>query len=188
MVVVEFARVPAPKSQPAAVERERQLCLVFCRRRFRRHLRLEGKPGNEIRIVKNDLHVEHALFKFRGKNHHSADGLRLTKPLDLSQLLRQPLEERTRFVQRQRGVHLLAEFGLDTGIIARVDQLDELVGHFRGTIRPLSRCRLGGENRYRENHNDRQNARMAKAFQERSAGFVKFGKVLAALPAALRSR
>ena len=42
------------------------------------------------------------------------------------------------FVQRQRRVHFLVEIGLDASVIARVDQLRELVGNFRVTIRPLS--------------------------------------------------
>jgi hypothetical protein len=117
----------------------------FFRRGFRRHLRLKGKPGNQTTTVQHDLHVECALFKLRPKHTRLADGLRPAEFPDSSHLLRQPLEERGRFVQRQRGVHRLVELGLDAGVIARVDQLDELVGQFRVPIRLLSRYGLDRE-------------------------------------------
>src|SRR5439155_167979 len=88
------------------------------------HMRLELQPGNQATTVQRDLHVERVLFKLRGENHRLADDLRLAELLDFSHLLLQPTEERARFIQRQRRVHLLVEFGLDARVIARVDQLD----------------------------------------------------------------
>ena len=121
-----------------------------------RHMRREGKPGNLATIVQRDLHVERVLFKLRGENHRIAVKQGLAEFLDSSHLLCQPPKELARFVQRQRRAHLLVEIGLDAGVIARVDQLDELVGPFRVTIRPLSRRSLREEKHCRENREDRQ--------------------------------
>ena len=86
--------------------------------------------------------------------------------LDFSKLLRHTLEELARFVQRQQRAHLLVEFGLDAGVIARVDQLHELVGHFCVTIRPLSPRSPGGQKHRRENREGRQKCAHGKDLQK----------------------